>query len=139
MFDEGLGVLDLFLRLALADAVPVGRWNIHRPAQSKPDVSGIDARPDRLFSCQAANLTQYEVVGEDAPVRLAEFIGDGTPELTQPHELDLSEHNECPDRIGQGIRRKKLSEARNYREFNETRGLHRTLQPGRPEACPGWG
>ena len=85
MFDEGLGVLDLFLRLALADAVPVGRWNIHRPAQSKPDVSGIDARPDRLFSCQAANLTQYEVVGEDAPVRLAEFIRDGTPELTQPH------------------------------------------------------
>ena len=103
MFDEGLGVLVLFLRFALTDAVPAGRWNIHRPAQSMPDVSGIGAGADRLISCQAANLTQHEVVGEDAPVRLAEFIGDGTPELAQPHELDLSEHNECPDRIGQGI------------------------------------
>jgi len=81
---------ELFLRLALPDAIAAFSGDIHDVAERRPHLLGRNAARKRLRGRDAAHRTQNLVVDENATVSLTELVGDSQPKLTQSHSTSLN-------------------------------------------------
>ncbi len=77
------------LGLALTDAVPAIRRNIGCLAQGEPYLAGVGSRRKRLVRGATAQVTEHEIMGEDATVTRTELVVDRRPEFAHPHPLSL--------------------------------------------------
>ena len=95
---EGVSGHRLLLALALTDAVPALRRDIHRPAQREPDLPGWHAVADRLLSGHSPDVAEHEIASEHSAVCVTELVADCQPKLAQSHASTLNEERPGLDR-----------------------------------------
>lgn len=97
MFTPGVSRgFELRLGWTLADAVPTALWNISRPAECQPGLTGTVAASEQLLSRQIAELTEHQIMREGTPIHCTELVGDRGPKLTQTHTQNLTGKQKMP-------------------------------------------
>jgi len=109
----------VLLRLGATCAIAARGRNIHRLTQRQPHFAGIGASGQCLISRATRKRTDDEIVSQDAPIRLTELIGNGTPEFTEFHDDRLRAR--APLRRTRKIRCQRIHDAASE---NDAPGSH---------------